>query len=63
MLANCAAMHIPPPIARDLILWDYEATLVQWNKAHDPDPQPEPATVDDVQATEQFFAENPHLLN
>lgn len=48
---------------RELTLWEYEATLVQWNKAHDTDPAPDPATVDEFKDTERFFAENPQLLN
>lgn len=56
-------MNIAPHEARELLLWDYEATLVNWNKGHDTDPQPEPATVDQFRATEQFFADHPHLLN
>lgn len=62
-LANCAGMNIAPPLARDMILWDYEATLVRWNEQHDPDPQPDPATVEDVQDTIDFFAAHPELLN
>lgn len=56
-------MGITPREARELTMWEYEATLVQWNYAHDPDPQPIPATVDDFRASEQFFAEHPELLN
>ena len=56
-------MGIPPREARDLTLWEYEATLVNWNKQHDTDPQPEAATVEEVMESEQFFLDNPHLLN
>lgn len=63
MLANCAAMGISPREARDLTLWEYEATLVQWNYAHDTDQQPEPASADDFRESEQYFADHPHLLN
>jgi hypothetical protein len=63
MLANCAAMNIPPREARDLTLWEYEATLVQWNAQHDTgEPKVEAPTVDEVQASEQFFLDHPELL-
>jgi hypothetical protein len=62
MMANCAAMGIPPRAARDLTLWEYEATLVQWNVAHDTDPKVEPPTVDEVEASAQFFLDHPELL-
>ncbi len=56
-------MGISPREARDLTLWEYEALLVQWNYAHETDPQPEPATVEQIIDTEQFFADHPELLN
>jgi hypothetical protein len=56
-------MNIPPRDARDMTLWEYEATLVQWNLQHDTNPNPDPATVEDVKATEAFFAAHPELLN
>ena len=63
MLANCAAMGISPREARDLTLWEYEATLVQWNIQHDTDdPKVDPPTIDEVVASEQFFLDHPELL-
>lgn len=56
-------MNIPPSEAKAMLLWEYEATLVEWNIAHDPDPQPEPMTRDEFIEQEQFFADNPHLLH
>jgi hypothetical protein len=63
VLANCAGMNIPPSEALNMTLWQYEATLVTWNKLHEPDPQPDPMTVPEFQAMEQYFADNPHLLH
>lgn len=56
-------MNIPPSEARNLTLWDYEAILTEWNRQRDTDPQPDPMTVDEFKRQEQFFADNPHLLN
>jgi hypothetical protein len=63
MFANCAAMHIPPNVARDMTLWEYEATLVQWNNAHETDHDPEPASEEQVRATYAYFEAHPELLN
>lgn len=56
-------MGISPREARDLTLWEYEATLVNWNRAQETEPTVEPATVEDVKASEQFFLDHPELLN
>jgi len=56
-------MNIPPAAARDLTMWEYEATLVNWNEQHDPNPEPDPATVEDLQGTYAFFELHPELLN
>jgi hypothetical protein len=63
ILANCAAMNISASEARNMLLWDYEATLVNWNKNHEIEPQVDPATIEDLQDTEAFFAAHPELLN
>lgn len=56
-------MGIYPREARQLTLWEYEATLVNWNKAHAPETDVEPADVDQFRMTEQFFDLHPELLN
>jgi hypothetical protein len=61
-LANCAGMGIQPSEAKAMTLWEYEGLLVTWNEDHDTDPQPEPMTVAEFEVMEQYFADNPHLL-
>jgi hypothetical protein len=56
-------MNISASEARNMLLWDYEATLVNWNKNHEIEPQVDPATIEDLQDTEAFFAAHPELLN
>lgn len=56
-------MHVSPREARDLLLWEYEALVINWNEQHDPDPQPDPASVEDFKGTEMFFTDHPELLN
>lgn len=57
-------MGIAPADALNLTLWQYEATLVEWNRAHMSEGEElEPMGVDVFQDQEQFFADNPHLMN
>lgn len=46
-------MNIPPPAAKALSMWEYEALVYHWNKAHaaggpgaDHDPPPDRARMD-----------------
>jgi hypothetical protein len=64
ILANCAGMNIPPSEAKRMTLWEYDATLTEWNRQRDPDGDaPPPMTVDEFREQEQFFEDNPHLLH
>lgn len=56
-------MHVPPSEALNLTLYQYEGLLVEWNEAHETDPQPDPMTKDEFVEVEDFFASHPELLN
>jgi len=56
-------MGIAPSEARKLSLWDYEAVLVEWNKLHNTNDDVEPASVEQFQQSEEFFADHPELLH
>lgn len=55
-------MGIPPSEALNLTLWQYEAILIEWNRAHDPDGDIDPVTPEDWVAMKQFFDDNPRFL-
>jgi hypothetical protein len=55
-------MNIPPSAARDMTMWEYEATFVNWNKQHDPDGDLDPVTPEDWHGMMAFFESNPQFL-
>jgi hypothetical protein len=63
-LANCAGMNVQPSELKRLSLWEYEALLSRWNAAHaSADDEVEPMPVEHFMEQEQYFMDNPHLLN
>jgi hypothetical protein len=62
-VTNCATMGIPPSEAKALSLWEYEAILIEWNHARDPDADLPVFTVDMFDKALDLFEQNPHLLN
>lgn len=56
-------MNIPPREAGELDLWEYEATLVNWNKQHDPDGDIDPVTPEDWIGMLDFLDRNPQFLH
>jgi hypothetical protein len=50
-MANCAMMNVPPPEARRLTLFDYQALLHNWQAAHATgDEPPEPPSIEETEA-------------
>lgn len=63
MIATCAGMNIPASEAGWMSLWEYEATLCNWNKQHDPDGDLDPVTAEDWTSQLSFLEANPQFLN